>query len=137
MSIHIEWNEANLRYMTQSWDGPTGKYIATRAERLAMIARADVGVRSGALKSAIGVHRGHNGNELQARVGANVHAGDGRRGYSFWHHEGTLPHTIRAKNAKALHFFMGGQEMYRASVHHPGFKGNPYLTQHLKEVIDS
>ena len=137
MTVHIEWNEANLRYMTQSWQGPTGKYISTRAERLAMFARADAGLRSGALKASINTHRGHYGSELEARVGANVRTGRGDRGYAYWHHEGTLPHTIKAKHARALHFFMGGQEMYRASVHHPGFKGNPYLTQHLKEVIDS
>lgn len=132
----IIWNEANLKHMTQSWDGPTGKYIATRAERVAAFARATAGVRSGALKSSIGTFYGHRGNELEARVGANVQAGDGRRGYSYWHHEGTLPHVIKAKKAKSLHFFMAGEEMFRKSVHHPGFRGNPYLTNHLKEVFD-
>lgn len=40
---------------------------------------------------------------------------------------GTVPHVIRARNAKALRFQMGGQTVFVRSVNHPGTKPDPYL----------
>lgn len=34
----------------------------------------------------------------------------------------TRPHKITARNAQALHFFIGQQEFFRKSVNHPGSK---------------
>lgn len=50
-------------------------------------------------------------------------------------HEGSKPHVIRAKNAKALHFFWHGREVFRASVHHPGTKARPYLRNALNDAV--
>lgn len=133
----IEWNDANYDYMFHNWDGPTGRYIRTRAERLEAIARTAVGYRTGQLKARIGSRYTHRGKALEARVGANVHLPDSRatRGYGYWHHEGTLPHVITARKAKALRFVVAGVPVYRHSVHHPGTKPNPYLTKYLKETV--
>lgn len=40
--------------------------------------------------------------------------------------EGTAPHEIRAKNARALAFEVGGELVFATSVHHPGTKANPF-----------
>ncbi len=44
-----------------------------------------------------------------------------------WIIEGTKPHPIVAKRAKALHFFIGGAEFFRLSVQHPGTKPNRFM----------
>jgi hypothetical protein len=41
--------------------------------------------------------------------------------------EGTRPHPIVARRAKALHFFIGGQEFFRTSVKHPGTRPNKFM----------
>lgn len=41
--------------------------------------------------------------------------------------DGTEPHVITARNAKALRFTMGGATMFRRSVQHPGTKPDAYL----------
>lgn len=40
---------------------------------------------------------------------------------------GTKPHTITARNAKALRFEVGGQVLFRVTVHHPGTKRYKFL----------
>lgn len=40
---------------------------------------------------------------------------------------GSKPHVIKARNAKALAFKIGGLMIFRKSVNHPGFKGESYL----------
>lgn len=41
--------------------------------------------------------------------------------------EGTRPHIIEAKNARALRFQRGGQTVFAKSVQHPGTKPNDFL----------
>lgn len=36
--------------------------------------------------------------------------------------KGTTPHPIPVKNAKSLHFLMGGKDVFRQKVSHPGTK---------------
>jgi HK97 gp10 family phage protein len=49
--------------------------------------------------------------------------------YARYVHEGTRPHIIRARNAKALHFYWDkvGGEVFFKSVNHPGTKARPFL----------
>lgn len=137
MTVDIAWNQANFDHCFHSWDGMTGRYIKSRAERLEMLARTQAGIRTGALKASIGSRYGHVGKALSVRVGANAKMADSSRGrgYAYWHHEGTLPHKITASKARALRFRAAGVPIYRHSVNHPGTRPNPYLTAALKEVI--
>lgn len=48
-------------------------------------------------------------------------------------HEGTRPHIIRARRARALRFTMGGRPTYAKYVRHPGTRANPFLTDALRE----
>ena len=45
---------------------------------------------------------------------------------------GTRAHIIRAKKAKALHFFTGGKEVFAKYVNHPGTKPYPFLRPAFK-----
>ena len=40
---------------------------------------------------------------------------------------GTKPHVIMAKNKKALHFFIGGKEIFAKLVNHPGTAGSGFV----------
>ncbi|MCL5068057.1 MAG: hypothetical protein M1368_06870, partial [Thaumarchaeota archaeon] len=39
---------------------------------------------------------------------------------------GTRPHTIEVKNARALHFQKGGQDVFAKSVQHPGIQAGKF-----------
>ena len=47
--------------------------------------------------------------------------------------DGTKPHRIEAKNAKALRFEVGGRVMLRRAVQHPGTKPNDFVTPGVTE----
>lgn len=51
--------------------------------------------------------------------------------YARYVHDGTRPHIITARNAKALRWESGGVVHFATSVKHPGYKGNPFLTDAL------
>jgi len=46
--------------------------------------------------------------------------------YGFLVREGTKPHEIRPRKAKALRFEIGGEVVFSLLVHHPGTFPNPY-----------
>ncbi|MEU4584873.1 hypothetical protein AB0F92_22700 [Kitasatospora aureofaciens] len=47
--------------------------------------------------------------------------------------EGTRPHIIRPRRAKALRFEIGGRTVFAKVVHHPGTRANPFLQRALRE----
>lgn len=49
-------------------------------------------------------------------------------------HDGTRPHIIRPRRAKALRFRMGGRIVYAKFVRHPGTRARPFLDRALREV---
>lgn len=66
----------------------------------------------------------------QFTVGSNVE-------YAPMVHDGTRPHIIRPRNARALRFVVGGQVVYARVVHHPGTAARPFLDRALREVTAS
>jgi len=50
-------------------------------------------------------------------------------------HEGSKPHMITAKNARAL-YWEGAAHPVK-SVMHPGYKGNPYVEKALNDVVEN
>lgn len=63
-------------------------------------------------------------------VGSNVE-------YAAMVNDGTRPHIIRPKNARALRFVVNGRVVYARVVHHPGTRANPFLDRALREVAAS
>jgi len=55
--------------------------------------------------------------------------------YARYVHDGTRPHVIRARRAKALHFYWQGREVFVKSVNHPGTKPNPFMTRAARKVV--
>jgi len=58
------------------------------------------------------------------------------RGAAAFLENGTRAHAIVARRAKALHFFVNGQEFFRRSVQHPGTSARPFMheARHVGEV---
>jgi hypothetical protein len=132
----VEFDEAGFHHVFTSWDGPVGGHVAKAARSIEIHAMSHVGFDTGRLLSSIdSVFYNING-ELAVRTGANPMQ-DGVVGYALYHHQGTRPHKIVARNAQFLRFpdSRTGQIRYARSVHHPGTKANRYLTQPLREVI--
>jgi len=50
------------------------------------------------------------------------------------HHEGTRPHTIRARRAPLLVFYTGGRVRRTLRVRHPGTAPNRYLTDSFRDL---
>lgn len=49
--------------------------------------------------------------------------------HALFVHWGTKPHVIRPKNRKALRWPAGGRFVFAREVHHPGYKGDPWLVR--------
>ncbi|GHA94685.1 hypothetical protein [Streptomyces chryseus] len=47
--------------------------------------------------------------------------------------DGTRPHVIRPRRAKALRFDMGGRMVFATKVNHPGTRANNFLGEALRE----
>lgn len=60
----------------------------------------------------------------------------GARSYVMPHHDGTPPHIIRARRAKALRFEWRGQVVFRRQVRHPGTRGTKFLERALPFAAD-
>lgn len=54
--------------------------------------------------------------------------------YASMVHDGTRPHQIRPRSAKALRFRVGGRIVFARVVNHPGTKARPFLDDALKQV---
>ena len=52
-------------------------------------------------------------------------------------HDGSPPHTIRARRKQALRFTVGGETIIVRSVRHPGAKGRPWLRDAAEKVATS
>lgn len=50
-----------------------------------------------------------------------------RAPYGPFVHEGTPPHIIRPKNRQALRWVAGADFVFSRKVHHPGYRGDPFL----------
>lgn len=133
MTITVEWDNAAWHHEFRTWDGMLGNDLKKRSRWLEHRARTTAGYLTGELRRSIGTFFTFHGVDLEARVGANPSGST--VGYGLFHHEGTKPHVIKPKNAKALKFKIGRRTIYAAIVHHPGTRPNPYLTQFLREVV--
>ena len=109
-------------------DGMVGKYLAKKGRRLEVLAKAQAGVRTGALRASIHMRHARDPRGQYVMVGSRLN-------YALMHHEGTKPHLIVANSAKVLRFVKGSSIVYAHSVMHPGTKANRYLSDNLRKVM--
>jgi len=59
-----------------------------------------------------------------------------RKNYGVFVHEGTRPHIIKPKKKKSLRWSPPGGDVFAKEVHHPGYKGDPYLYNAAQETFN-
>lgn len=122
----------------QSPQGMVGRWVGGKAQQVA--AHAIV------MAPKPGQGQGYATGELAS----NIHASApkvGRKGpeadvvsstdHSVFVHEGTPPHTIKARPKKKLMFFWRkvGHVIFDDKVRHPGTRANPFLSSALRKVF--
>lgn len=98
-----------------------------------VVARAKVlaPVDTGRLRASIRVERrSFFGLRQRWTVGSDVE-------YAPMVNDGTRPHIIRPRRAKALRFKVGGRTVFAKVVHHPGTRARPFLDRALADVARS
>ena len=119
--------KAELDFMLNNPSGDVGRYLAKKGRMVQAAAKAQVGVRTGALRASIHMRHLRDSRGQYLKIGSELN-------YALLHHEGSKPHLIVAKRATVLRFVNRGRVVYAHSVMHPGTKANRYLTDNLKLV---
>lgn len=126
MSYEVRWipYKPVLDVELKQPEGLVGRHLHSRALRIQTAARAQVGVRTGALKASIGIsHERAVGGQL-VKVGSSL-------SYAYLHHEGSRPHRITGRPGGTLRFTRGTRIVYAREVMHPGTRPNRYLSDNL------
>jgi hypothetical protein len=118
-----------LDYELNQPGGMVGRRMHLIAQRMELGAKAQVGVRTGALRASI-----HSRQERWAR-GQLVEV-SAEMSYAYMHHEGTAPHLITGHGGRNLRFMSRGKVVYTKVVHHPGTRSNKFLSDQLRYVND-
>lgn len=119
--------KAELDYLLHNPSGPVGRHLAKKGRAVLVAARAQVGVRTGALRNSLHMRHLRDSRGQFVRIGSPLN-------YALAHHEGTKPHRITPDRAQVLRFVRGSTVVYAHSVMHPGTKPNRYLTDNLRLV---
>ncbi len=117
-----------IQHLLRSPDGMVADHFHVLSKRTVRLAKAQVGVDTGALKASISYTLRATGAPIVSRIGS-------KNKIAYLHHEGTSPHVIRPKKAQTLRFQSHGRIVYAKVVNHPGTKPNRYLTDSLAAVI--
>lgn len=123
----VIFREAEYKFVFESPSGPVGRYLAKRGAVVMVAAKAQVGVRTGALRASIHMRHSRDVRGQYVQIGSPLN-------YALLHHEGTKPHLIKAKRATVLRYVKRGRVMYAHAVMHPGTKPNRYLKDNLRLV---
>lgn len=140
--IEVILNPQALNALLRGSSGPVVRHLSKRGEEVKEIAKRKVGVSKpdpirpgkpiGRLRNSIVKRITTVNNEPAVLVG--VFAGPATR-YAAFHHEGTVPHVIRAVRKPLLVFWAGGGVVRTKRVNHPGTRPNRFLTEALREAL--
>lgn len=122
-------DQAGWDELLHSKVGVVGTHMKNKADLLVLMAKRQVGKKSGDLERSIRYEITIEGGQLVATVKS-----DNR--IALLHHEGSPPHIIVPVKAKTLRFYSRGRIVYAKLVHHPGTRPNRYFTDNLPKVIN-
>jgi hypothetical protein len=124
MAVKVVLRKAEYEFFFNEPAGKVGRYLALRGNLIVRAAKAQVGVRTGALRASIHMRHARDIRGQYIRIGSAMN-------YALLHHEGSKPHMIKPDRAQVLRFTSRGTVMYAHAVMHPGTKPNRYLTDNL------
>lgn len=125
---HVVFREAEFEFFFNEPSGKVGRYLAHKGNAVSMLAKAQVGVRTGALRASIHMRHMRDTRGQYVKIGSPLN-------YALLHHQGSKPHLIKPNKAHMLRYVSKGRVMYAHAVMHPGTKPNRYLTDNLRAVI--
>ena len=117
--------KAELDFMLNNPSGEVGRYLAKKGKIVQAAAKAQVGVRTGALRSSSHMRHLRDSRGQFVKIGSKLN-------YALAHHEGTKPHLITPNRAQVLRFTRGSSVVFAHAVMHPGTKANRYLSDNLR-----
>lgn len=123
--VVFQFNDREIQRVLNSPEGNVSKYLVKKAIIITAKAKAQVGVKTGALKKSIGWKYGRSLLGPYVEIGSSLH-------YAYLHHEGSRPHLIRPKRAQVVRFSSKGSTIFAHRVVHPGTRPNRYLTDNLR-----
>jgi len=128
MPVVVTINKTELDFVLNNPSGDVGRHLARKGRLIMMAAKAQVGVRTGALRASIHMRHLRDSRGQFVRIGSALN-------YAYLHHEGSKPHVITPNRAQVLRFANRGRIIYAHAVMHPGTKPNRYLTDNLRLVL--
>lgn len=131
-------NEAEIRRILTSSDGPVARALLVRGYRVQALAKKNLGggtgsgpkrIDTGLLRASISVELRRGPRGLLVRVGTNVK-------YAIYVHEGTgiygkNARPIKPRTKRYLRFKVKGTQRYVYAKEVKGMKGNPFLVAAL------
>jgi len=95
-------------------------------------ARAAAPVRTGELKGSIRPQEVRRTGPWRLETGVAAVAA-----HAVYVHEGTRPHVIRPRNARALRFEAGGRIVFAKRANHPGQRAQPFLAEAVRRTAEA
>jgi hypothetical protein len=94
------------------------------------VLKRKVNYKTGKLRDSIQYKIERTSGGYQIKFTADATAKSDGSYYVNYVDQGTRPHVIRVRNAKALHFFdREGNERFAIQVYHPGYKGSHFSSK--------
>lgn len=121
-------SEGGINQLFHEPGGDVHDHMQSLGRRMVFIAKREVGVDTKATQTSIM-------SRILRAPGACVLEVEATSQAALYHHEGTRPHAILPRRARALRFKQGGRVVYARRVFHPGTRPNPYLMTALREVL--
>lgn len=118
------------------WEDAT-KYTEQRAKDCKNIMQQVINKKTGALSDAVEKEKI---DDYTYKVGINEiklmndPRNAGGVNYVKYYYYGSVPHTIRAKNGKMLHWVKDGKDYYAKVVKHPGNKPHNFIQDTLDKM---
>lgn len=119
---------AEMDFLLKNPSGAVGRDLGKRGRKVMIAAKAQVGVKTGALKASIRITHGREVTGQFVKIGSPL-------SHALMHHEGTKPHIIVPVRAQYLVFVSGRKLVYAKRVSHPGTKPNRYLSDNLYLIL--
>lgn len=124
----VKFFEPEMDWLLKNPSGTVGRWLANRGQEITLLAKIQVGVKTGNLRNSIHMRHYRDPRGQYIMVGSTLN-------HALMHHEGTRPHVILPKNAKLLKFVSKGRLVYATRVMHPGTKANRYLKKPMELVV--
>lgn len=117
-------NKLGMDWALKNPEGTLGRHMKKQAMKVVVAAKAQAGVRTGALKLSIHYTQERTAFGQQVKIGSPLN-------YALMHHEGTRPHMITGRDGGMLRFTQSSRIVYHRAIMHPGTKPNKFLADNL------